>query len=189
MLKLKYILPFILLFSVLSSCAAGDGGSFLDYQKDIGRATVSWEQDGKSYSADIVMDGGIPEDPGAVRGATVTVISPEDIAGTTVVYSPEGVTAAVGGVSFPLPENMGREVYRIVRSLGLYDDEIKGAGNGSGEVTAVRFEVPLYGGITEYDITYDEDYPNEAVIKWDGGEMTVNYSNISPGRSGSQTSA
>ncbi|MBQ7828611.1 MAG: hypothetical protein IJ386_10155 [Clostridia bacterium] len=175
MSKLKYILPFILILSVLASCGVGDGGSFLDYQSSIGEASVSWDIGGRAYSADIVFDGGIPDDPAEVRCATVTVTSPETISGTVVTYSPEGVTAAVGGVSFPLPENMGREIYRILRSLGLYDDEIKGAGNGSGEVTAVRFEVPLYGGITEYDITYGEEYPDKAVIKWDGGEMTVHF--------------
>lgn len=178
MLKLKYILSALLVLCVLSACSAGEDREFLDYQNNIGKATVSWEYGGKGYSAEIVFSGEIPDDPSTVRDATVTVTSPESIAGTTVTYSADGVTAAVGGVSFPLPENMGREVYRIVRSLGLYRDEIKGAGNGSGEVTAVRFEVPLYGGITEYNITYGEDYPDTATVKWDGCEMPVKFSII-----------
>lgn len=161
--------------SLLCGCA-GVGGSFLDYQNNIGAATVTWEYGGKTYTAEVSFDGAIPEDPATVRPATVSVAAPEEIAGTTISFTPEGTTATVGGVTHTLPENMGREVYRIVRSLSLYQSEMKGAGNGSGTVTAVRFEVPMYGGVTEYDITYGEDKrPVSASVTWDGGEMTVTY--------------
>ena len=71
---------------------------------------------------------------------------------------------------------MGQEVYRIVRSLSLEKSEMKGAGDGSGTDTSVRFEAELYGGVTEYNIVYGEDkMPATARITWDGGEVLVRY--------------
>ena len=153
---------------ILAGCTA-DGGKFLDYQAGIRSAEVSWTIGEREYSATITLGE-------SAENATVAVTDPTELEGVSVTYSPEGAEASVGSVRMPLPDNMGREVYRIVRSLSFSEDEIKGAGNATGEVTAVRFEVPLYGGTTEYNVLYGDDkMPKSAEVKWDGGELNVRY--------------
>lgn len=174
---IKHVILFVFLFcSVLMTACTVDGGQLLDYQQNTTGTAVRWEYDGTSYEGIVTFDGEIPTDPAQYRSATVTINSPEEIAGLTVKYSPDGVNVSVGGVTFDLPENTGQELYRLIRSLSLYSEEMKGAGNGSGTVTAVRFEAPTCGTLTEYDITYnDEGYPVSAKITWDESEITVEF--------------
>lgn len=167
-----------------------DNSSFLDYQKNISGAIVTWNDSGREYTAEVVFDTDMPESTNEIRRTRVTVREPENIAGTTLSFSPDENTVSVGGVSFSLDGNMGRKVYRVVRSLSLYKSEMKGAGNGSGEVTAIRYEVPLFDGVTEYDITYgDNRLPVSAIVKWDGGEMSVKYNSVITEKTEAKTTA
>lgn len=172
----KYICAVIILGVLVTTGCSGKGdGSLAEKQKNITGAAVTWTLDGREYSANITLDGDMPDT--GFCPATVSVTSPEEISGVTLAYSGDSATATVGSVSFTLPENTGEEVYRIARSLSLTLEERKGAGSGTG--TSVLYEAEVFDGITSFDITYGDDkYPETATITWDGGEMTVRYDEI-----------
>ena len=162
----RVVTAFMLCVFVCAGCAK-EGGDFLDYQNNIKSASVTWSIGDREYSGKIEY---------GQEDTVVTALSPVEIEGTIITYTDEGCTATVGGVCLPLPDNMGREVYRIVHSLSLEKSEMKGAGEGSGTETAVRFESALYGSVTEYNIVYNDDkMPATAKITWDDGEMYVRY--------------
>ena len=162
----KSIVIIIICIILCTGCTKG-GGSFLDYQNNIKAAEVRWSIGEKEYSGKIDYT---PE------GVVFTAATPVEIEGTTITYTQTGAEVSVGSVRLSLPDNMGREVYRIARSLSFEKSEMKGAGDGSGSDTAVRFETELYGSVTEYNVIYSDDkIPVSAVIKWDGGEMSVDY--------------
>ncbi len=172
----KYICA-VLTIGVLiaTGCSGRGGGSLAEKHRNITGAAVTWTLDGREYSANIALEGDIPES--GYRSATVTVTAPEEINGVTLTYSGDSVTASVGSVSFPLPENTGEEVYRVIRSLSLAPEERKGAGSGMG--TSVLYEAEMHGGTTSFDVTYGDDkYPESTKISWNGGEMTVKYDKI-----------
>lgn len=177
-MKNIYVVAILVMCVVCVGCNSAGGKNLIERQQSITGATVTWMIDGCKYSADITLD--TADDTYETEGyipSKVIVTSPESISGMTVTYSGDNATAEVGDVSLPLPDNMGKEIYRIVRSLRPDPDDRKGAGSGTG--TTVLYETELFDGITSFDITYGDDkYLKSAIITWDAGEMSVEYTNI-----------
>jgi len=170
--RIKRICCIIAAAVILVSCTSV-GGTLLDYQTAVSGATVRWEYDGCKYEAELIFEGDIPEEQAKYRRAAVKLTSPEEIAGLTVRYYDDGGAVSVGTVSFDLPKNTGNEVYRIVRSLSLYPDEM----NYREDLQNVRFATLEGESTVYYDMTYGDDgCPKTAVISWgDGKTVTVEY--------------
>ncbi len=165
-----YILAAVLCLS-LSGCSGTSRDNIAGYQQNITGASVTWIKDGREYSAEITIDG--VADEGYIPSA-VTVTAPENISGMKIEYSGDSADVSVGGVSFALTDNMGNEVYRIVKSLLPDIKDRKGAGGGTG--VSVLYECDMFGSVTSFDISYGEDRcPKDAKIIWDEEEITVRY--------------
>ncbi len=180
MLKQKHILLYIAVFAlILTGCSKTGGENLAARQESVVGADVTWEINGRAYSANVVLgdcgkEGG---SDGKFIPATVTVTSPENISGLCIAFSADSAAASVGGVSFPLPDNMGREVYLIVKSLRPNQSERKGAGEAGGR--AVLYEWEAFGKMASFDTVYGDDkYPISSKITWGETEIKVTYGNI-----------
>lgn len=131
--------------------------------KKITGAAVKWTHGENEYAGIVILQGDQPANTAVYRDSSVTVTSPEQIAGLTVTYAGESACASVGEVAFELPTGTGEELYRIIRALS--------AGEGS-------FTEQTCGDETAYTVAFENGVPKSASITWNGGEIAAEFTEV-----------